>query len=426
MAAMARRLLLVTYHFPPSAASGTFRMVGFARHLPRYGWGVTVVAPPGLPWEPSDPGLVRRIPDDTTVRYVPYPAHYPKLARWTAPWGVWLVPALRECARAVAEERPDAVLTSGPPQFVHLLGLYLKRRHRLPWVADFRDPWITGGSEYRPQSLRGLWGAFWERQVMARADLLVANAPNACRSFRESFPRHAGKFLTLTNGFDPEAFPRRESPRLQSGPLRIVHAGELYAGRDPRPFLDALQGLRQERATPLRVVFLGRAPGGGVDLPAEVERRGLGEVVTITGQVPYQQALAELCQADLLLLLDSAGRRVGVPAKLYEYFGAGRPLLALAEADGDTAAVLRESGLPHRIAPPNDPAKIRLALGELVDGLAGHTLPAAVEQQTARFTRAAIAGRLAESLEGLLLAQAVRAGCTTKSLPSVGQAFLPA
>jgi glycosyltransferase involved in cell wall biosynthesis len=408
---MSRRLLLVTYHFPPSAASGTFRMLGFARHLPSHGWGVTVVAPPDLPWEPSDPGLTKRIPEDTTVRYVPYPSHYPKAVRWAAPWGVWLAAALGECVRAVREERPDAVLTSGPPQFVHLLGLYLKRRHRLPWVADFRDPWVTDGSGRRPRSLRGRWEAFWERQVIAHADTIIANAPNACRTFQDAFPRHADRMLTLTNGYDPEAFPRRDATAPRTGPLRIVHTGELYAGRDPRPLLDALQTLKQSAGgLSFRVVFIGRGARGGLDLPAEVERRGLIEVVSIEGQIPYQQALHELCQADLLLLLDSAGRRAGVPAKLYEYLGAGRPMLVLAEADGDTAAVVRESGMPHRIAPPNDPGRIRQALTELVDGLTAGTLAAPAGQATERFTRAALAGRLAENLDSLVLAQTVRAG----------------
>jgi glycosyltransferase involved in cell wall biosynthesis len=305
------------------------------------------------------------------------------------------------------------VLTSGPPQFVHLLGLYLKRRHRLPWVADFRDPWVTDGSGRRPRSLRGRWESFWERQVMTHADTVVANAPNACKMFQAAFPGQADRIITLTNGYDPEAFPRPEAAAPRGGPLRVVHTGELYAGRDPRPFLDALHELWQ--ASPaggpaLRVAFVGRGERGGVDLPAEVERRGLGEVVAVGGQVPYQQALEELCAADLLLLLDSAGRRAGVPAKLYEYLGAGRPMLALAEADGDTAAVLRESGVPHRVAPPNDPGRIRQALTELLDGLAAGTLAPPTEQQTARFTRVAVAGRLAETLEELQLAHAVRAG----------------
>ncbi len=407
-----RKLLLVTYHFPPSAASGTFRMLGFARHLPGFGWSTTVVAPPGLPWEPTDAGLVRQVPGETAVRHVPYPSGAPKAVRWAAPWGVWLWPALKECARAAQEERPDAVLTSGPPHFVHLLGLYLKRRHRLPWVADFRDPWVHGWGRERRLSARDRWDAFWERQVMAQADTVIANAPNACAALRAAFPRHAHKMVTLTNGYDPENFPRRAEAAALSESLHIVHAGELYAGRDPRSFLDALQSLNsdgQGGTRALRVSFLGRGARGNVDLPDEVERRGLGAVVEVGGQVPYAQTLQELCQADILLLLDGPGRRVGVPAKLYEYLGAGRPMLVLAEADGDVAAVLRESGVPHRIAPPGDPARIRQALLELVEGLAAGRLAPPTKQQTARFTRAAIAGRLAEVLEECLAPQGAAA-----------------
>src|SRR5205085_587167 len=75
---------------------------------------------------------------------VPYPRRAPRLLRLVAPYGVWLWPAWRACRRAIKRDRPDAVLTSGPPHVVHLLGLALKRREGLPWVADFRDPWISG------------------------------------------------------------------------------------------------------------------------------------------------------------------------------------------------------------------------------------------------------------------------------------------
>ena len=74
-----KKILLVTYHFPPSAASGTFRLLGFARHLPTFGWQPLVVAPPSLPWEPIDPQLADQIPAQTIVRQVPYPAGSPKL-----------------------------------------------------------------------------------------------------------------------------------------------------------------------------------------------------------------------------------------------------------------------------------------------------------------------------------------------------------
>src|SRR4029077_3555512 len=99
----------------------------------------------------------------------------------------------------------------------------------------------------------------------------------------------------------------------------------------------------------------------------EIRSRGLGDVVSVGGQVPYDECLARMVRADILLLLDTPGRRIAVRAKLYEYVGAGRPVLALGEPDGDTAWVLGQCGISHRIASPGDSKGIRQALAELVD-----------------------------------------------------------
>ena len=96
---MTRKLLLVTYHFPPSAASGTFRMLSFARHLPRFGWQVEVVAPPEMPWDPVDPGLSAQLPAETLYHAVPYPKRWPRLLRIVAPYAVWLPLAWRRTER---------------------------------------------------------------------------------------------------------------------------------------------------------------------------------------------------------------------------------------------------------------------------------------------------------------------------------------
>src|SRR3954452_10113807 len=107
-----RNLLMVTYHFPPSAASGTFRLLGFARHLPKFGWRTTVVAPPELPWEPVDRELLKHVPEVTTILATPYPRQAPKVLRWAGPNALWLPSAWSACLRGVRETRPDAVLTS--------------------------------------------------------------------------------------------------------------------------------------------------------------------------------------------------------------------------------------------------------------------------------------------------------------------------
>ncbi|MBX9627262.1 MAG: glycosyltransferase [Gemmataceae bacterium] len=387
-------LLIVTYHFPPSAASGTFRTLGFARHLPAAGWATAVVAPPRIPWEPSDPKLLAVVPPDVRV----YPAEYPTGLLWKpvqrlcGSYPSWLPRGLAACRRAVRETRPAAVLTSGPPHCVHLLGLALKRRYGLPWVADFRDPWLSNIGDTGRRFAR--WG---ERTVLRAADLILANAPAAARAFADAYPGSRDKIVTLTNGFDPPESTPGTAPTA-NGVLRVVHTGELYAGRDPRPYLDALA----DAGGGFRTRLIGRAAGAaaaGFDLAEEIAKRNLTPDIETLGQVSYGESLAAMHGADLLLLLDTPGRTAGVPAKLYEYFGAGRPILALAEPEGDVAAVLKRSGVLHRVAPPRDVPAIGRGLAEL--GAAVRAGEPAVPDPAAlgRFTRAALARELAGHLD---------------------------
>lgn len=401
-----RKLLIATLNFPPCAGSGVFRMLGFVRHLPKFNWQTVVVAPPKIPWEPEDEDLVRRIPHETIVHYVPYPqSRLWKTLRQAATYEWWLPRAILACSRIIAQERPDAVLTSGPPHAVHLLGSWLKRRNGLPWVADFRDPWIAGGRPRR--ALRRRWESYCERQIMRHADLVVVNAPRACIALKQAFPNYSDKMICITNGFDAEDFlPTKESAAQShsadsSRAIRVVHTGDVYFDRDPRPLLDAVQGLspKNDKArVPLRLCFIGQTHS----LDEAVRQRGMEALIEIRAHAAYQQALEEMMRADILLLLDTPGRRTGVPAKLYEYLGARRPILALAEPDGDTAWVLRESGVLHRLARPNDEPGIRQALAELVSESTvrrpGPDTPNALTQ----FTRQHTAQQLAETLDTLV------------------------
>jgi glycosyltransferase involved in cell wall biosynthesis len=396
-----RRLLLLTYHFPPSAAAGGFRMLGFARHLPSFGWQPVVVAPPCMPLEPVDPYLAKQIPADTLVWPVPY--RHGLLARLlnrALPYSGWLPGALLACQRAIRRHRPQAVLTSGPAHTIHLLGLALKGLHRLPWLADFRDLWISEGTPHRRLSWQGRWEALWERAVLRHADALIANSPGACQALRDSYPAFQHKMTAITNGYDPQDFVAPGNRPAGSETIHIVHAGELYVGRDPRPFLDALQDLCRESpstAQALRVSFLGRSTDTAFDFRAEIQRRHLGDQVELSGQVAHAEALFRLLQAQALLLLDSPGRRIGVPGKLYEYLGTGRPILALAEAESDVAWVLRESGARFRLAPPGDRARIRQALQELLREC-GPRFAAPPPSGCRRFTKEHMTLQLAELL----------------------------
>lgn len=357
-----KKLLLITYHFPPSAASGAFRLLGFARHMPKFGWQPLVIAPATLPWEPIDPRLGDDVPETAVVRHVPYPAGAPRLLRMIAQYAVWLPRAWSACKQMVAEYQPDAILTSGPPHCVHALGHWLKERTRLPWIADFRDPWMSDGKN-KKLSWTARWVRGWERRVFTNADLVLANAPNACRLYQSVYP--GAKIITLTNGFDP-CTPLPISELREEPSIRLLHAGEIYAGRNPLPLFEALAALNSD-APAYRLQMLGRCEAP--EIPMLMRERGWCEFASLEGQRDYAGTLAAMQNTDILVLFDSPGRTIGVPAKLYEYLGAGRPILALAEPNGDTANVLRASGVLHRLAPPGDAGKIAVAVRELAEAI---------------------------------------------------------
>lgn len=395
-----RKLLIISLHFPPSAASGSFRILGFCRHLPKFGWQPLVVACPKVPGEPLDPDLASLIPKETQVQYVNYPTS--PLSRLTSKFLYraraakidrhlpWSLAALQTCRQVIQQHQPDAILTSGPPHTTHLLGLKLKREFNLPLIADFRDPWITTSSN---QGLARI-GQKLERTVFSGADQIIANAPKAQASFQLAHPRQSHNIATITNGFDPDPFI--QAPNLASDKIEILHAGELYHGRDPKPLFEALR--RAEISCPQacwKLTFLGRAN----NRVSESSPRNCTSRIIAEPQAPYLAAKARMRSAHILLLLDTPGRQIGVPAKLYEYIGAGRPLLVLAEPDSDTANITRQSGLPHRIASPTDPAAIAQALIELTEIAAtqqvSHDLP------NSPFTRHAITKKLAQLLDEL-------------------------
>jgi len=394
-----RKVLLLTYHFPPSGAVAVYRMLGLVHYLPKYGWQPVVVAPPRVPWEPEDASLLAQVPPETPIERVPFASGFVgKIARYLAPESHWLWKARSACHSMIGEHRPKAIFTSSPPGCVHLLGMRLQKRFGLPWLADFRDPWITNLPVGR-RPARWRCASWLEGRVMKRATTLIANTPLNQRGWAEAYPREAHKMVTITNGFDPDRFaspptrPAREK-------ITILHAGELYHGRDPRPLLDAL-GQLQAGPVPLsvQVEFLGRATEPLFDFPTEIHSRRLENVVRLEGQVPYADALKRMVQADILLIVQTPEYRVGVPAKLYEYLGAGRPILALAEPASDIGWVLRESRMLHRIAPPREVPRIKQALVELTREVQ-LGCPAVPDQDALRqFTRERMAQRAAECLD---------------------------
>ena len=399
-----KRVLLVTGYFPPCATSGTHRGVAFARHLPANGWQVAVIAPPSDTWEKNDPGLMRQVPRETRLHHVPYPEGIgARIAGRFAHYEQWLPPAWRCIRRVIADFQPDVLLTTSPPTSINYLGVLARRRFAIPWVADLRDPWTTN----RPAGTKGplqtgidLWG---EGLMMRHADLVLANTPSCRTGLQQQFPYAAEKIAVMTNGYDPIDLPARAKDPQQPGVVTLLHAGAFYLGRDPRPLMSVLGELDAARdpAMPrLRLKLLGRLDGN-IDLAAYIRDNDLGHIVDAAGEVDHQQVMTAIADADILLAFQGPGYSNSIPAKLYEYLAAGKPILQLADPGGDIGWMLEKSGAAYRHVAQTDKPAIRRALADLT---LIATTPADISRRPARvetFMRSSIVAELASHLDRL-------------------------
>jgi len=400
-----RKLLMVTLYFPPCGAVAALRMTGFARYLPRFGWNPIVVAPPNPPDEPSDPALKALLPEETTT-VIPVPfaeGLWGRVNRRFFPNRLWQWQALRACRRAIREHRPDAILTSHGPGFIHPIGLALKKECGLPWVASFRDPWFALGPKNKGP--RELWqDARGERATLEAADLVVGVSPRYSEGMRREYPAHARKIVTITNGYDPDNFADSLTPPPRDR-LSILYTGELYYGRDPRALLDAIKELNDSPVPGVPKVgfdFIGRFTADECDLPKEIAIRGLEGISTMSSVIPYKECLRMTMQADILVLLHFPNFSHGLPAKVFEYVGARRPILALTDDPGDIAWVLKESGVLHRVASQKDAAQIKHAIIGLLRDMERGTPAASPPREPTPFTRENMARQLASQLAGLI------------------------
>ena len=355
-----RHALFVAFHFPPEASSsGVLRTLKFVRYLDGYGWRVTVITPWVDAFTITDPGLEAQLPASCRVIRLGTSMSNGtwQLAASTRAFSRFPTRGSGGCrgprGRAeVALRRPfrTFVYSTSPHATAHLIARRIAKRCRRPWVADFRDPWFEDPPE--PGAPAGLlyqsMQRFLERKVIESCDAVVTSTTDLRDLLRKRYDSQpAGKIDTILNGYDEADFADRPVPAHQrSACFVLLHAGNVNADfRDPRPLLEALRKCADAGTIDLARIRL-RLLGGGPfadspDLRDAIDRLQLRDVVETIARVPYAQSLEQLAASDVLLLLQASPDTVGlVPAKLYEYLRAQKPVLALVPA-GATAEVFR-------------------------------------------------------------------------------------
>jgi glycosyltransferase involved in cell wall biosynthesis len=419
-----KRLLIITYYWPPNGGAGVQRWLKFTKYLPQHGWQPVVYTPSNPEVIMPDPALEGEVPAEAEI--VRYPITEPygfykrltgrgkdtkvhtgflseekrqgwreDLALWVRSnlfipdarvW--WVKPSVRRLKAYLKDHPVDAVVTTGPPHSLHLIGLALKRELGVHWIADWRDPWtnidfyqqlkLTGWADRKHRRLEG--------DVLREADRTIAVGWTMAAELEALGAKHVD---VITNGYDPADVPSPAAPVDEA--FSLVHVGSLTATRNAPGLWKALALLCAQDpvfAAKLKLRFV-----GAVDhtVLASIAEAGLSEKVERVGPVSHAEAMRHMQRARVLLLLlnDTANARGILTSKLFEYLSVGRPLLSIGPKDGDVARVLGAERIVERGQEELSLSAIR-ALFERVDAAAGVA--------NAQYSRPALTGQLVEVL----------------------------
>ena len=379
-----KRILVVTYYWPPTGGSGVQRWVKFSKYLPAQGWQPVIYTPENPEQLARDESLLGDIPSGTEVLKTPIREPYDiyrrifgrkkggaaggevnplnsrkkgaaaKLAVWVRgnffvpdPRIFWVKPSVRFLKKYLLEHPVDAIVTTGPPQSMHLVGLGLKKALGTGcprWIVDFRDPW-TEMFYFKHMGLGPLARRRHEKleqEVLDACNDIISVTPLVQKDFqsRTSTPVHL-----ITNGFDPDDFSSEDVPWVE-GEFRVTHTGLFAADGNPLELWGALSdkcAAEPSFRQALRIRLAGKVDA---DIVEAINAAGLGENLCNLGYLPHDKTSLEQRQADILMLplrQEPEYRKV-LPGKIFEYLAARRPVLGVGQEDGAAATVLADCG----------------------------------------------------------------------------------
>ncbi len=414
-ALVVKRALLIAYHFPPiKVSSGIQRTLRFAQYLPEFGWETAVLAPHPRVYEftsKEDLGSIAHIPVRRafaldSARHLAFMGHYPGVLALPDRWVSWWLGAVPAGLMMIRQFKPQVIWSTYPIATAHLIGLTLHRLTGIPWIADLRDPMAQDGYPTDPRT----WRVYdrIEKQIARHATAVTFTTPGTLRDYTQRYPQNAGKFSLIENGYDENAFAVAEAvsdgtKARSDGPFVLLHSGVIYPSeRDPRQFFAALARLHAENVispAALRVVL--RATGHDSFLRELIHAAGLQSIVMLEPAISYVDALIEMLTTDALLILQAANCNDQIPAKLYEYLRARRPVLALTDPAGDTARALAVAGIDTIAALDSEPA-IYTALRRFLLLLKSQNAPIAGEAVIAAASRKGRTAELAQLMNRLV------------------------
>lgn len=375
-----KRVLIITYYWPPSGGAGVQRWLKFIKYLRSFGWEPLVYTPENPEYPETDESLFNDIPDGITILkkpiWEPYNAYKRVIGRKKeekinaaflsekrqnpllqnlSVWirgnlfipdarKFWIKPSIGFLRGYLSKHPVNALVSTGPPHSMHLIAGSLSRQLLLPWLADFRDPW-TNIDFY--QDLKLTSSADREHRRLERMVLTEASAVTVIsNTMAEDFNRIVSRdYDVITNGFDPEDLNTDSQPGLDEK-FTIAHIGTLVSSRNPITLWEALAQLLPDHpglASDLKIKLIGKTDHS---VTTSLEEYNLTSFVERIQYMPHDQVVKAQRQSQVLLLIinNTPNARMILTGKFFEYLAAKRPILCIGPVDGDAALILNETG----------------------------------------------------------------------------------
>lgn len=410
-----KKVLIISYYFPPSGGPGVQRVLKFVKYLPEFGWQPIVLTVKDGDFPARDESLLNEIPKNINVHrtdiFEPY-GYYRKLTGRKKGQAVdvdniekgskkkfsdklaefiratffipdarrgWKKFAVAKGKKIIDEQKPDLIFSSSPPYTCALIAMELKQYAKkkgldIPWVSDFRDAWTdyltTPNRWFLPKKI----DKNYERTTLDKADVLTIVSKGMQDDFERKYPEISKKtkYVLLRNGFDSEDYSGIQFENIKNEKFTVVYTGSMYGKRNPYYFLDTVSDLVKQGKVyinKIRFIFVGRMGG---DIQSYINESQLRQAIETISYVPHSESINYLMHSDAMLLIIDEDKysKMILSGKVFEYLGASlltnKPIIAIA-GEGEAKDLIEEvkGGI---VVPHNHPEILKEQYLKLYNG----------------------------------------------------------
>lgn len=367
-----KKVLIITYYWPPAGGPGVQRWLKFVKYLPDFGIQPIVYIPENPTYPLVDEKLLSEVSDKAIILknkiIEPYAwasvfsknstqkissgiipnqkkqSFVQKMMLWVRgnlfipdARVLWVKPSVQYLSKYIQENQIETIITTGPPHSLHLIGLALKKKLDVKWIADFRDPWTTIGyhKALKLTKASAKKHKMLESKVMTTADVLLVTSPTTKKEFEAitSKPIHV-----ITNGYDVEKVTKQPLDEK----FTLAHIGSFLSDRNPQFLWEVLQELIAENTAFKEQFQLKLIGATSQEVLASIAKFQLENYVHNLGYVSHQEAVEHQRKSQVLLLIEinSPATKSIIPGKVFEYIVSERPIIAIGPQDSDFAEII--------------------------------------------------------------------------------------